>query len=250
MSSAKRSQISREDSSQQSQVVAIDGPSGSGKSTVARILAERLGFGYLDTGAMYRAVTWHLLENQFTQLEDQIALGALLAELCLEFRPEGQVYLNGENVTNHLRSREVESRVSAVSAVSVVRSEMRTMQRALARSGSIVAEGRDMASVVFPKARWKFFIDAEPEERARRRCKDFAARGRKVSAAEVLEEIAVRDRLDSTRKDAPLGRASDAIYLDTSGLDVEEVVATMLRIIEEGPGSGERSSPNSEGVRS
>ncbi len=230
-------------------VVAIDGPSGSGKSTVARILAECLGYAYLDTGAMYRAVTWHLLQNQFTELDDEVALAKVLAELHLEIRPGGQVYLDGQDVTNHLRSREVESRVSAVSAVTMVRDRMRALQRNLASQGPVVAEGRDMASVVFPKARWKFFIDAEPEERARRRLKDFIARGRKVTSAEVLDEIAVRDRLDSTRKDAPLTRSSDATYLDTSGLDVEAVVAALMAVIDGGPGLGESADSHPEEPR-
>lgn len=243
------SDSSQADASVQPLVVAIDGPSGSGKSTVARILAERLGYAYLDTGAMYRAVTWHLLQNQFTELDDEVALAKVLAELRLEIRPGGQVLLDGQDVTNHLRSREVESRVSAVSAVTMVRDRMRALQRNLAGQGPVVAEGRDMASVVFPKARWKFFIDAEPEERARRRLKDFIARGRKVTSAEVLDEIAVRDRLDSTRKDAPLTRSSDATYLDTSGLGVDAVVAALMAVIDGGPGLGEPAASNPEEPR-
>ncbi len=221
-----------------SSVVAIDGPSGAGKSTVARQLAGKLGFAYLDTGAMYRAVTWHLLENQFTELDDHVALEGLLAELKLDLRPEGRVYVNGQDVTNHLRSREVESRVSAVSAVALIRERMRAMQRDLASSGPVVAEGRDMSSVVFPRARWKFYLDAEPEERARRRHEDFKTRGRKVSESEVLSEIAVRDRLDSTRQDAPLSRAHSAQYIDTTGLDIAAVVDLLWqRVIADGGGT-------------
>ena len=226
-------------------VVAIDGPSGAGKSTVSRTLAARLGFAYLDTGAMYRAVTWHLLEHQFTAIEDDAALEHLLADLRLELTAGGHVLVNGKDVTAHLRSREVESFVSAVSARPAVRRKMRTLQRAIAARGPIVAEGRDMASVVFPQARWKVFLDAEPEERARRRLQDLQRMGRDVSHEEVLEELAVRDRLDSTRRDAPLQRSRDAIYHDTSGQEVDDVVAHLLAAIR-GGGDGDPSEPSKE----
>lgn len=210
-------------------VVAIDGPSGAGKSTVARELARRLGFAYLDTGAMYRAVTWFLLEHQFVDLAHTEELAVLLERLHLDIDARGHVHLNGRDVTSHLRSREVESRVSAVSAVPLVRERMRTLQRQVAARGPVVADGRDMASVVFPKARWKFFLDAEPDERARRRLRDFERGGRDVSLPEVLEELAVRDRLDSTRQDAPLTRTRDAVYYDTTGQSAAEVVEGLLR---------------------
>jgi cytidylate kinase len=206
-------------------VVAIDGPSGAGKSTVARRLAAALGFAYLDTGAMYRAVTWYLLENGMPDLGDDAALEARLARLRLQLHADGRVSVDGRDVTNHLRSREVETQVSAVSAVPIVRRHLRRLQRQVAAYGPLVAEGRDMASVVFPHARWKIYLDADRAERARRRHRDFIAQGREVSRAEVEEEIAVRDQLDSSRKDAPLARAGDATLLDTSGLSVEEVVA-------------------------
>jgi cytidylate kinase len=205
-------------------VVAIDGPSGAGKSTVARRLAAALGFAYLDTGAMYRAVTWYLLEHGFVDLDDAAALERELGGLALELRGDGHVVVDGRDVTNHLRSREVESRVSAVSAVPAVRRHLRRLQRQVAVHGPLVAEGRDIASVVFPQARWKIYLDADPAERARRRHRDFIEQGRAVSRAEVEEEIAVRDHLDSSRRDAPLARASDATVVDTTGLTVEEVV--------------------------
>lgn len=213
-------------------VVAIDGPSGAGKSTVARQLSKRLGFSYLDTGAMYRGVTWHLLEHQLVPLpplgeNDPTFLG-VLAALDLQIDGNGHVLVQGRDVTAHLRSFEVESRVSLVSAVRKVREKMMLLQRRIAARGPIVADGRDMASVVFPKARWKFFLDAEPEERARRRLADFLRAGRQITEAEVLEEIAVRDRLDSTRADAPLRHTKDAEYYDTSGQTIEEVVDGLL----------------------
>jgi cytidylate kinase len=206
------------------EVVAIDGPSGAGKSTIARMLAQRLGFAYLDTGAMYRAVTWHFLERQLNDLDDAHGVREALATLQLEIDPQNRVWLCGRDVTAHLRSREVEARVSSVSALPAVRERMRELQRAIAASTPVVAEGRDMGTVVFPQARFKFYLDAEPEERARRRQRDFAERGRAVSEAEVLEELAVRDRLDSTRKDAPLQRTREAIYCDTTGMSITQVV--------------------------
>jgi cytidylate kinase len=213
-------------------VVAIDGPSGAGKSTVARMLAQRLGYAYLDTGAMYRAVTWLFLENEHNDIADQARTRALLRDLHLDLKGEGVVLVNGRDVTSHLRSREVESRVSAVSALPDVRAAMRELQRAIARRGPVVAEGRDMTSVVFPAARFKFFLDAEPEARARRRFLDVRAKGREVSEADVLEELAVRDRLDSTRKDAPLTRTAQAHYLDTTDLTPEATVDLLFDIVQ------------------
>jgi len=215
-------------------VVAIDGPSGAGKSTVARLLAQRLGFSYLDTGAMYRAVTWLFLENEHNDLNDEARTRALLEGLHLDLRPGGAVLVNGRDVSTHLRSREVESRVSAVSALPMVRAAMRELQRDIARRGPVVAEGRDMASVVFPVARWKFFLDAEPETRAHRRYLEVADKGRAVSETDVLDELAVRDRLDSTRRDAPLTRTAEAQYVDTTSLSIEATVDLMLARIRGG----------------
>ena len=213
-------------------VVAIDGPSGAGKSTVARLLADRLGFAYLDTGAMYRAVTWHFLENQHNDLADATTTASLLDELRLELSPGGRVSVAGRDVTTHLRSREVESRVSAVSALPAVRAHMRVLQRQIAAAGPVVAEGRDTTSIVFPAARWKFFLDADPDARGHRRFLEVRAKGREVSEAEILEEMAVRDRLDSTRRDAPLAKTQEAIYVDATRLSPAEVVAAMLAEIE------------------
>ena len=143
----------------------------------------------------------------------------------------GNMLLNGRDITAHLRTREVESQVSAVSALSFVRASMGDLQRGVAMQGPVVAEGRDMGSVVFPKARWKIYLDAAPSERARRRCQDFERQGRTVSEVDVLEEIMVRDRLDSTRSDAPLKQADDALYLDTTGLTQERVIEQLLALV-------------------
>lgn len=223
-------------------MVAIDGPSGAGKSTVARLVAQRLGFAFLDTGAMYRAVTWHFLEEGCAPAEcaTEPDLGhqrmrQVMAETRLQLR-DGKLFVCGRDVTAHLRTREVESQVSAVSALPFVRAAMCELQREVARQGPIVAEGRDMGSVVFPQARWKVYLDAAPSERARRRSQDFERQGRAVSEADVLEEILVRDRLDSTRRDAPLRQAADALYVDSTGLTTEAVVARLLDYVR---GSGQ-----------
>ena len=212
-------------------VVAIDGPSGAGKSTVARMLATRLGYAYLDTGAMYRAVTWLFLENEHNDIADQTRTRALLRELDLDLRQGGIVLVVGRDVTSHLRSREVESRVSAVSALPDVRVCMRELQRTIARRGPVVAEGRDMTSVVFPAARHKFFLDAEPEVRARRRFLEVRDKGREVSETDVLDELAVRDRLDSTRKDAPLTRTAQAHYIDTTELTPAQTADLLFQYV-------------------
>lgn len=232
-------------------VVAIDGPSGAGKSTVARRLAEALGFAYLDTGAMYRAVTWSFLQKGCAPAEcadqpdrGEASMREALAAARLELR-DGRVWLNGRDVTGHLRTREVESQVSAVSALPFVRAAMRDLQRQVASQGPIVTEGRDMGSVVFPRARWKIYLDAAPAERARRRSEDFARQGRDISTQDVLDEILVRDRLDSTRSDAPLRQAEDAFYLDTTGLLTEDVVARLLAFVRGASASGGTASGGS-----
>lgn len=224
------------------EVVAIDGPSGAGKSTVARTLADRLGFAFLDTGAMYRAITWRFLQLGCAPAECanepdqglarmQRALADTELSLC-----DGLVKIDGHDVSSHLRTREVESQVSAVSALPFVRKAMRDLQRRLAAASPIVAEGRDMGSVVFPQARWKIYLDAAPSERARRRSKDFEQRGREVNEAEVLKEILVRDRLDSTRQDAPLRRSADALYVDTTGLTLATVVDRLHAFVTDASG--------------
>ena len=222
------------------EVVAIDGPSGAGKSTVARLCADRLDFQYLDTGAMYRAVTWHFLENACAPDQDvddpstlERKMPEVLDSMVLELLPKGRVLINGRDVTTHLRSHMVEVRVSAVSALVFVREAMGKLQRRVAEQGPVVAEGRDMGSVVFPDARWKIFLDAQPQERARRRQKDFHMRGRVVTQREVLAELEVRDRLDSTRKDAPLREAEGAWRIDTTGMDTDAVVLAIVDRVRE-----------------
>ena len=225
-------------------VVAIDGPSGAGKSTVARLLAQRLGFAFLDTGAMYRAITLHFLRHGCAPAmvagepdRGEARMRAALATARLELAP-GRIALDGVDVSTDIRTRDVEAQVSAVAALPFVRAAMGDLQRQVARSGPVVAEGRDMGSVVFPQAKWKVYLDAAPSERARRRSQDFARQGRVVSESDVLDEILVRDRLDSTRSDAPLRQAPDALYVDSTGLTTEVVVARLLEYVRGAGASG------------
>ena len=209
-------------------VLAIDGPAGAGKSKVARRVAEALGFAHLDTGAMYRAVTYAAL-TRGVGTRDEAGLAALVRGLALRVDRAGRVWLDGQDVTSHLRTPAVSAAVSAVSSVAAVRSEMARHQRAFAeREGPVVAEGRDMSTVVVPDAELKVYLDASPEERARRRVLEQGGEPTPEAVARMRDQQGERDRLDSTRPLAPLSRAPDAWYLDTTGLTLEEVVARVL----------------------
>ena len=207
-------------------VVALDGPAGTGKSTVARAVAERLGLGYLDTGAMYRAVTWAARRNGLVDAAGAVAvtgaaLGRLAERLDLVLDPaSGRVTVDGTDVTAAIRGSEVTAAVSAVSAVPEVRAVLRPRQRALVEgAGGAVVEGRDMGTVVFPDATLKVYLTARPEVRAARRAAEVGG-----DVASVAADIARRDRADSSRADSPLSQASDALVVDTSELSLEQVV--------------------------
>jgi cytidylate kinase len=216
-------------------VVAIDGPAASGKSTTARLAADRLDFVYLDTGAMYRAVTWKALETG-TPLEDDVALGDLAAATRVEFRRAGGaevVLVDGEDVTERLREPRVSRAVSAVSRVPAVRQAMVRVQREIAARGPCVVEGRDIGTVVFPDAPVKIFLDASLRERARRRRAELADRGVTQSLGDLEAEIRERDAMDSGRAESPLRRAPDAILLDTTGMAIETQVEEVVRLVRE-----------------
>jgi cytidylate kinase len=208
-------------------VIAIDGPAGSGKSTTARLCAERLGFHHLDTGAMYRAVTLKALRDK-TDLSDARALAGLLrrTKVGVTWDRRGmRVLLDGCDVSEEIRRPEVSGFVSEVSAVPAVRSRMVVEQRRVARGRTVVCEGRDIGSVVFPNADLKVYLECDAAERARRRRMELAANGTRISTRAVLSNLTRRDRIDSGRKASPLVRVPDALLVDTTMLAIDEQVA-------------------------
>lgn len=219
-------------------IVAIDGPAGSGKSTVAKMLAERLGFHYLDTGAMYRAVALTALRRGVDPLDER-AVTAIARDAFIEFEHDAgsavptRILFDGEDVSLAIRAPEVDDAVSAVAKLPRVREAMVERQRAQIEYGDLVAEGRDIGTVVFPDAAVKVFLTASPEERARRRHVELEERGVRVAQDEVQDAMTARDTADSTRKAAPLMAAADARVLDTTDLDIEQVVDAIAAIVEE-----------------
>ena len=211
-------------------IVAIDGPAATGKSTSAKKVSRELGFTHLDTGAMYRCVTLSVLRNQIT-LDNENALSQLLNELDIRLEKlddELVVYLNGEDVSDEIRKAEVTSYVSTVSALSQVRNALVRIQRNIAKNQDCVVEGRDIGTIVFPDAEFKFFLIADDFVRARRRQLDLIAIGEEKSIAVLVEEIRQRDFLDSERSNSPLRKADDAIEIDTSKMTFDEQVAFMV----------------------
>jgi cytidylate kinase len=214
-------------------IIAIDGPSGAGKSTLAKRLAKDLGFTYLDTGAMYRALALKILQTGI-DLTDEPALRSLIAntEINLVERAGGlQVFLDGVEVSGLIRSPEISQMASKISALKIVRQRMLELQRAMGQTGSVVAEGRDIGTIVFPKAEIKIFLDASVQERARRRFQELRAAGRDVSLEETMREMEERDKRDRERDLAPLRKAIDAFTIDNSSLSANEVAERALEQI-------------------
>jgi len=211
--------------------VAIDGPAGAGKSTLARRVAGKLGFLYINTGAMYRAVAlWALRLNVATSDMHRLEQLAEAAHIELAMQDD-RVLLNGEDVSEAIREPHVSEAASQVSAVPGVRRALLAMQRKMAETSSVVMEGRDIGSVVFPKAQVKIFLDADPQERARRRALELLQDGQNASVDAVAGELIQRDERDRTRKEAPLVQAPDAQLVDTTGLTLDEVEEIILRLV-------------------
>ena len=214
-------------------VIAIDGPAGTGKSTVSKIVADRAGARFLDTGAMYRAATLAVL-NAAVALDDPTAIGETVerADIALDIADGGSTtYLDGVDVSVEIRSDAVTAAVSAVSAVAAVRTKLVAVQRREARGAFVVVEGRDIGTVVFPDADLKIYLTATPEARALRRHRQNLSAGRPSDLAEVLESVNRRDHLDSTRTVSPLRPADDAVLVDTSDLTLDQVVDTLGALV-------------------
>ena len=217
-------------------IVTIDGPSGVGKSTVSRRVAAELGYTYLDTGAMYRAVALGC-RQQGVDTNDAAAVASLLDTLTIRLLPpisggdDVRVLLNGRDISTAIRTPEMGMEASRVSAQPQVRAVLTAMQQEMGRAGNLVAEGRDTGTVVFPNAAWKFYLDAAPEERARRRVAQLQQQGGTVDKKELLAQIIKRDKNDRERTIAPLTKADDAVLIDSSNLTVDEVISRMLEVI-------------------
>ena len=219
-------------------IIAIDGYSSSGKSTMARDLARRIGYVYVDSGAMYRAVTLYALRHGMASQSDGVDVAALvkaLPDISISFRPAGEdgvqhTLLNGEDVEREIRAMDVSGMVSPVAAIPEVRHHLVELQRGFGRDKGIVMDGRDIGTTVFPDAEMKVFVDASPEVRAMRRVRELREKGEEVEYADVLENIRERDRIDTTRKESPLKKATDAVVLDNDSMTIPEQMDWLLRL--------------------
>lgn len=212
--------------------VAIDGPAGAGKSTVARLVAGKLGYVYVDTGAMYRAVTWYALKNGWSP-DDEERISSGVRDLRLELKPSEngqQVWVNGQEVTGMIRSPEVTGNVSQVAQIPQVRQFLTDIQKRLSSEAGIVMDGRDIGTHVLPDAELKIFLTASVEERAARRYREMTASGETVSLERLKREIAERDRMDEERKVSPLRQAEDAVFLDCTSMPIEQVVDRIVQL--------------------
>ena len=216
-----------------SHVIAIDGFSACGKSTLAKAMATQLGYRFIDTGAMYRMITLHLL-REGTDLADENAVKAALDGLSVDFTPgTNAALLNGEDVERQIRGRDVSDYVSPVAAVPAVRRWVVPQQQAMGRAGGVVMDGRDIGTVVFPDADLKLFITADLQTRANRRIRELIEKGLPAEPAAVADNLIERDRIDSTRADSPLRQAEDAVVIDNSKLSLEEFIARGMALVRE-----------------
>jgi CMP/dCMP kinase len=223
-------------------VVAIDGPAGAGKSTIARRVAARLGFIYIDTGAMYRAVALEALREGI-ELDDAMSLEDIANQVQIEFLPgRNDILINGADSSEAIRAPRISDAASRVSAVSGVRRAMVMQQRVMAAGRSVVMEGRDIGTVVFPDAEVKVFLDASRDIRSERRATELKAKGASADSGQVKREMAERDHRDSTRPDSPLLQAPDAVYVDTSALTLEQVEEAVLAIVRAKTSNGKEAA--------
>lgn len=213
-------------------VVAIDGPAGVGKGTITKLVGEKLGLVNIDTGATFRCVALNMIQEHIN-IKEEKKIQEMLNEINIEMYPDGKIFLNREEVTHRIRENDVNDFVSPVSVLPIVRNKLLEVQRKIAEGKNVIMEGRDIGTVVFPNADVKIYLDATAEERARRRVLQNQEKGIESSYEEVLEGIKDRDKRDSTRKIAPLKKAEDAIYMDSTKLNVEQVVEKIIEIIEE-----------------
>jgi cytidylate kinase len=236
--------------------IAIDGPAGSGKSSVARVVAQRLGYLYLDSGAMYRALALKALENNGLALTSEKELEDLARDTEIELQPvppslhdptvHNRVLLDGDDVTQAIRTNQVAQAASRVATIPGVRAVLVAAQQRAGANGGVVMEGRDIGTVVFPKAELKIFLEAAAEARAERRWKEHKEKGEKLELAEVVQEVEDRDKRDTERKVSPLLRAADAVLVDNTAMDVEETARLIILLARErqkGPGKSAGGNP-------
>jgi cytidylate kinase len=208
------------------EVITIDGPSGAGKGTVSRLLARKLGYKYLDTGALYRAVAWKVKKEKIDP-ENEEDLKRILKNIKISFNDEA-ITIDGTDVTTEIRTAEIGELSSRVSAKSIVRKKLFSIQREICLQGKVVIEGRDTGTTIFPESENKFFLDADIKERARRRYEELKLKDPGITFEATLEDIKKRDARDSSRKDSPLIRTNDMVYIDSTNLSIEEVVAKIM----------------------
>lgn len=209
--------------------IAVDGPSGAGKSTIAKAVAKKLNIDYIDTGAMYRAVGYKMLQEGVS-LTDIVGLQAMLDRTEIDFS-QGNIYLDGEIVNDVIRTEQISKQASDCSAIGIVRKKLVDLQQKMGESKSVIMDGRDIGTVVFPDAEFKFYVTASAEERARRRYEELIAKGQDVNYEQVLIDINTRDHNDSTREITPLRKADDAVEVDTTNMNIEEVVGHICKLM-------------------
>ncbi len=211
-------------------IVAIDGPAGAGKGTITKLVGQKLGLVNIDTGATFRCVALNMIQKNI-DIEEEEKIQEMLNKINIEMHSDGKIFLNEEEVTERIRENDVNSLVSPVSVLPIVRNKLLDVQRNIAKNKDVIMEGRDIGTVVFPNADVKIYLDATAEERAKRRVLQNKEKGIECSYEEVLEGIKDRDKRDSTREIAPLKKAEDAIYVDSTNLNIEQVVEKIIEII-------------------